>query len=160
MDDLIGISILILVIVVLILGISLISERRRINRFIVKVDGSGLEFSVELRELVQREVNRATTETLHRIVALDKKLIEYWERESIHKHTDSESKLRLLEQNVTDLEQSFSRAAESEKPNLGFALREMYWQYLRQARSHYASSSAYQAIRARVLEGLSKLEVL
>lgn len=94
------------------------------------------------------------------MVALDRKMIDYWEREGIHKHEDSEPKLRLLEQSVAELEQSFSKASDSEKTNLGFALREMYWGYLRHARSHYASSPAYQAIRARVLEGLSRLESL
>ncbi len=112
---------------------------------------------VELRELVKREVSKTTAETLRRVTTLDRKLIEYWERESLLKHQDSEPKLRSLEENVEQLERDLSDAPEPDKPHLGFALREMYWAYLKHARDHYASSEPYQKIRQRVIEGLSKL---
>lgn len=160
MDDLTVSVIAALLVVVLILGVSIVAERRRISRLFVKAGTGGLEFSVELHELVQREVNKATTETLRRIVTLDQKIIEYWERESIHRYDDSEPKLRLLEENVEQIERAFSSAPETEKPHLGFVLREMYWAYLRHARDHYASSEPYQKIRNRVMEGLERLGAL
>lgn len=115
---------------------------------------------VELRELVQREVSKATAETLRRVAAFDQTMIEYWERESIMRHEDSEPKLRLLEETVEQLERDLSNVPEADKPHLGFALREMYLAYIKHARDHYASSEPYQEIRHRVMAGLAKLEKL
>lgn len=112
---------------------------------------------VELRDLVQSEVSKGTADTLHRIVTLDQKMIEYWERESSQKYKDSEPKLRLLEETVEKLERDLSDAREVDKPHLGFALREMYWTYLKHARDHHASSESYRKIRQRVMDGLCRL---
>jgi len=115
---------------------------------------------VELHEMVQREVSKASAETLRRVAAFDQKMIEYWERESIRRHEDSEPKLRLLEETVEQLELDLTNAPEADKPHLGFALREMYLAYIKHARDHYASSEPYQKIRHRVMAGLARLEKL
>lgn len=45
MDEFAGIAILVLALVVFILGISLVTERRRISRLLVKAGATGVEFS-------------------------------------------------------------------------------------------------------------------
>ncbi|HCI14429.1 MAG: hypothetical protein A2063_07320 [Gallionellales bacterium GWA2_60_142] len=160
MDDIATVVAILLLAVVGMVAISVAVERHRISRFFVKASTGGLEFSVELHKLVQREVNKATMEALRRVASLDKRMVEFWERESLHRHDDWEPKMKLLEENVRQLEDAFSSATQEMKPQMGFALRELYWLYLKHARDSYASGPQYQEIRQRVFDGLTKLEKL
>jgi hypothetical protein len=142
------------------LGIYLYTQRHRISGVGVTASLEGVKVSVELRELIRLEVNRATAEMLRRAATLDKQLIEFWERESLFGQEDAVPKFKMLQDNVAQIESQFESAPEAEKAQVGLVLREAYLVYLKEARSVYTSSPQYQQIRARVLAGLTKLQQL
>jgi hypothetical protein len=145
---------------VVILLIIVATQARRIKRVETKVSLTGIGVSVELHELVKREVGKAAISSLGRLARIDRELIEIWEKKSQPQREDGEKQLSLLETAISEIERKLETAAAEDIYALASQLRELYWQLLQSARNHYASSAPYQATRARVMTGLTKIEAL
>ena len=81
-----------------------------------------------------------------------------WEKEnsSIPSNFSSE-KVELVEQKVSELEGLWLNSSPEEKVHYGLALRELYWEYLKAARHHWASSEDFQQVWHRVEKGFASL---
>ena len=107
---------------------------------------------------VQKEVERVTYEAEGELASLDIELIPIWEAEYFKKPEDSAKKLDILESYVSKLEEQTKNKEGLEKVASITALRRTYIEYLRHARSHFASSKDYQHIKNRVLKGLENIK--
>jgi hypothetical protein len=160
MDETSLITIAVAIGLIFVFGLVLYSQRHRLAKMAVTAGLEGIEFSAEFHEIVRREVSRVTGAMLHRTIVLDKQLIELWERKALPQDGDAAAKLSLRLQQVADLEKVLGEVATEDRVSVGMALRDAYWDLLREARSFYASSQGYQDIRRRVMNGLSNLEKL
>lgn len=160
MEEAIYFSVLVLLIVVIVLTIVVATQARRFKRFEARVSMGGMGVSVDLYEAAKREVARASIASLSRLARIDRQLIEFWERERFLKPEDSERRFSLFQAEISDLEQKLAVALDEDKYQLASQLRTLYLECLRYARMHWASSPPYQAIRARVMEGLERIEGL
>lgn len=160
MDDVILFGGVVLAVIVAILTVVVVSQRERLKRFEAKLGVGGIGLTVELHELVKKEVARVSLASMSRMARIDRRLIEFWEREKFLSPEDGANRLSLFEAEMTDLETKLAAASAEDQYQLASQLRELYWEYLRHARAYWASSPGYQAIRARVMEGLAKIEAL
>lgn len=115
-------------------------------------------WKIELRDEVKRELEVVATGALHRLAALDARLIGYWEKNKFLQPEESSERLAVIEEAVSSLEAEFVQAGHLERLGIGLALRAVYWEYLNRAREHYASSKPYHEIKERVLAGLRSIE--
>lgn len=91
---------------------------------------------------------------------VDQRLIDSWERERHLMPDDGAERLSLIEGEITILELELAQARQEDKFQVAIVLRELYWKYLTHARQHWASSPGYQTVRARVMDGLKRIEAL
>ncbi len=160
MDDLLVIGGGVLAVIVIILTVAALSQRERWKRFEARFGVGGIGFAVELHEEVKREVARVSLASMSRMARIDRQLIEFWEREKLLSPEDGAKRLSLFEAEVTDLETKLAAAFVEDQYQLSSQLRGLYWEYLRHARAYWASSPGYHAIRARVMQGLTRIEAL
>ena len=158
--DTLAVALLIVAGVVLILAIAVTTQARRFKRFETKASLTGIGVSVELHELVKREVGKASMSSLGRLAKIDRELIDIWEKKALLQREDGEKRLSLLETAISEIERKLEGSAPEDIYPLASQLRGLYWQLLQSARDHYASSAPYQAIRSRVMTGLAKIEAL
>jgi len=114
--------------------------------------------TVELHELVKKEVARVSLASLGRLARVDRELIDFWERTRFLTSEDSARRLGLIQSEVFELERKFRAAPAEDKYHLAFQLREFYWKWLEFGRQHFASSESYQQIRQQVMAGLAEIE--
>ena len=158
MDDLLLYGGIVLAMFVAVLVAVVVSQRERMKRFEAKLGVGGIGLTVELSELVKKEVARVSLASLGRIAKVDRELIDFWEKERDLSAEDSTKRLELIANEVADLEARLKDAAPEDKYHLAVQLRELYWKHLQFGRQHWASSSGYQAIRARTIDGLKRIE--
>ncbi len=115
-------------------------------------------WKIELRDEVKRELELVASGTLHRLAALDARLVGYWEKNKFLQAEESAERLAVIDETASQLEREFANAGQLEKLGIGLALRTVYWEYLNRAREHYSSSTPYQEIKTRVLKGLKTIE--
>jgi hypothetical protein len=160
MDDIALLLVALLAVVALIVAAIAFSERRRISKLFVKGGTGGLELSLEMHEIVQKEVQRISASALRRAIALDRKLLEFWENGRFRTSEESALRLQTIADAVAEMESVLEHAPAAEKLQVGLFLREAYWAYLRHAREHFASSTGYFEIRSKVVAGFNRLENL
>lgn len=158
MDDLLLYGGIALAVFVGVLIVVVVSQRARLKRFEARLGVGGIGLTVELTDLVKREVARVSLASLGRITKVDRELIDFWEKERHLTSEDSIRRLELIAQEVSSLESRLETAPLEDKYHLAVQLRELYWKHLQFGRRHWASSSGYQAIRARTIEGLKRIE--
>lgn len=158
MDDLILYAAVALVVFVAMLVAVAVSQRDRMKRFDAKVGLGGVGLTVELHELVKKEVARVSMASLSRLARVDRELIDFWERARFLTSEDSARRLGLIQSEVAELEEKFRAAPAEDKYHLAFQLRELYWKWIEFGRQHFASSEGYQQIRQRVMAGLVEIE--
>lgn len=147
-------------VILVLLAIVVITQRGRLKRFEAKLGLDSVGFSVELHEMVKREVARVSLASLGRLAKVDRQLIEFWEKGKLLTSDDSAKRMDLFATEVTELEARLESAPLEDRYQLAAQLRELYWEYLRHAREHWASSPEYQAIRVRVVRGLERIETM
>lgn len=158
MDDLILYAAIALALFVVVLVGVVVSQRERMKRFEAKLGMSGVSLTVELHELVKKEVARVSLASLSRLARVDRELIDFWERAQFLTSEDSAHRLGLIQSEVTELEKKFRVAPVEDKYHLALQLRELYWKWLEFGRQHFASSDSYQQIRQQVIAGLAEIE--
>jgi predicted HTH transcriptional regulator len=117
-----------------------------------------LSASEKQARLVRLEVGRTARLSAARMAALDRYLIEAWERRSMRNPEMAKSGLLTLDSWATSLEKQFAEATDEDKPTFAPALREVYWLLIEHAREYYASGSGYFATKDRVIRGLTAIE--
>jgi len=158
LEDLLLYGGIVLAIFVGILVAVVVSQRERMKRFEAKLGVGGIGLTVELSDLVKKEVARVSLASLGRIAKVDRELIDVWEKERYLSAEDSTKRLELIASEVANLETRLREAPPEDKYHLAVQLRELYWKHLQFGRQHWASSSGYQVIRARTIEGLKHIE--
>lgn len=159
MDDLILYAAVALAMFVAVLMGAVVSQRTRMRRFEAKVGLGGVGLTVELHDLVKKEVARVSLASLGRLARVDRELIDFWERapRSLTSE-DSARRLGLIQSEVAELERKFRAAPAEDRYHLALQLRELYWKWLNFGRQHFASSEGYQKIRQQVVAGLAEIE--
>ena len=158
MDDLIlyaGVALALFVTVLV--GVA-VSQRKRLKRFEAKLGMGGVGLTVELHELVRKEVARVSLASLGRLARVDRELIDFWERGRLLTSEDSARRLGLIQNEVAEVEKKFRAVPAEDKYHLALQLRELYWKWLEFGRQHFASSESYQRIRQQVMTGLAEIE--
>ncbi|MEX2526442.1 MAG: hypothetical protein WEA09_02285 [Gemmatimonadota bacterium] len=118
----------------------------------------GVTLKREIERQVKQEVSVAEREALKTRASLDLQLMPVWEREHSSSPSDwSVQKLKLIADQVRDLEAQVVTAPESDRVQYQKVLRELYWEWLAVAREVYASSSPYQDVWRRVEAGFSRI---
>jgi hypothetical protein len=159
-DDAIAIGGIVLAVVVLALIGIVINQRDRLKRFEAKFGVGGIGLTVELSDLVKREVARISLASVARMAHMDQRLIEFWERERFLTPEEGAARISLLEDEIMRLERDLANAASEDKFQLAMQLREFYSRLLTHAREHWASSANFVQIRERVVAGLKGIERL
>lgn len=158
MNDLISYAAMgLMAFVIVLLGI-VVNQRSRMKRFEAKVGLSGVGLTVELHELVKKEVARVSLASLGRLARVDRELINFWERGKLLSAEDSARRLELIKDQVAEVQKIFRSAPIEDKYQLALQLRDLYWKFLEYGRRNYASGEGYQRIRRQVLEGLKEIE--
>lgn len=135
-----------------------ISERSRMKKMAATLGLNGISFSVELHELVKKEVARVSLASLGRLARVDRELIDFWERGRLLSPEDSARRIGLIESQVTEVEKKLRSAPIEDRYQLALQLRDLYWKWLEYGRQHFASSEGYQTIRGKVIAGLKEIE--
>lgn len=125
-----------------------------------EIDKKSLRLYKEVREIVKSEMTRVSLQSLGRMAQIDRKLIDFWERERFLSPEEGGERLALFEKELDDLETKLLTAPIEDRYQIASLLRELYREYLRYAREYWASSQGYQLIRNRVMEGLTRIEAL
>jgi hypothetical protein len=158
LDDLLVYGGIVLAVFVGVLVAVVVSQRARMKRFEAKLGVSGIGLTVELSDLVKKEVARVSLASLGRIARVDRELIDFWEKERTLSAEDSSKRLDLIAREVLGLEARLNDAPPEDAYHLAVQLRELYWKHLQFGRLHWGSSSGYQVIRAGTIKGLERIE--
>jgi hypothetical protein len=109
--DTVSFVLLVVAAVVVILAIAVATQARRFKRFETKASLTGVGVSVELHELVKREVGKASMSSLGQLVRIDRELIEIWEKKAQPQREDGEKQLSLLATAISEIERKLEAAA-------------------------------------------------
>ena len=160
MDSVVAIGGVVLAVVVLVLIGVVINQRDRLKRFEAKFGVSGIGLTIELSDLVKREVARVSLASVARMAQIDQKLIDFWERGRLLTSEHGAERLSLLQDEIAMLETELANAVNEDKFQIAMQLRELYTKLLSHAREYWASSSKYIQTRDRVVAGLKRIEDL
>jgi len=146
-----------LLVIIFILGIVVITQRKRINKLSIKF-GESHEMSIELQKAIKDEVQKTNITRLIALSQMDKEIIPLWETTNYITKENSEKWLKTIAVKASDLEREWSKSEGSEKADIALTLREVYWLWLERARSHWASGEGYQSVRKHINEMLNEFQ--
>jgi hypothetical protein len=159
MDDfLTGVGAFVIGVLVTVAAFVIVNQRNRLKG--VEAAAGPLKLTFEFHELIKKEVVRVASISLANMVRVDREMIELWERSPFRLREDSEKKLELLKSMTDELEGRLQVLDGEDRYRAATQLREIYREYLRAAREHWASSSGYQEVKHRVVAGLERIERL
>jgi len=160
MDSAVLIGAIVLAVVVLVLVGIVITQRERLRRFEAKFGVGGIGLTIELSELVKREVARVSLASIARMAQIDRKLIDFWERGRFLTPEQGAERLSLIQDEIATLKAELTNAANEDTFQIAMQLRELYSKLLTYAREYWASSNKYVKTRDAVVAGLKRLEGL
>lgn len=159
MDDIaIFVGIALLASCLILAFIVVLRQQTRLKRVEAKAGPASVSF--DFHEAVKKEVARVSAITQADMARLDRQMIEFWEAEPLRQPENGAARLELLRTEILRIESLFDHASDDDKYRIASQLRELYREYLRHAREHWASSEHYQRIKRQIVAGLEKIERL
>lgn len=143
---------------VILVFIVVLNQRTRLKRVEAKVGFASVSFDFDAA--IKKEVARVSAITQADMAKLDRQMIEFWEAESLRQPENGAARLELLRTEILRIEGQYDHASDDDQYRIASQLRELYREYLRHARDHWASSENYQRIRQHIVGGLEKIERL